>query len=120
MVVGSIVHNQDKLLVGIFAQDMLQKGNEAIAVLASGGDIGHKASGPIISTKDVKMLRHTSARNEFTLTAFHPAASQRRMQTYGCFVHKEELGFAAGVEGDVFLSQSRISRTVSCALWSCK
>jgi hypothetical protein len=111
--VGGIVHDQNEFLVGIFGQDVFEKSDKAIGVFAPGGGIGDKACRPVVSAKDVQMLKRTSTGNRLALTPFHPAAAQGRMQAQGRFVHKEELGFGGTVEGDVFLSQSKISRTVS-------
>src|ERR1051325_3647615 len=104
----------------VFNQEMFQEGDKTIRVLAGGGGIGDKASGPIIGTKDMQILGRSSAGNELALTTFHPAAPQGWMQAQGCFVHKEDLCFGGTVEGDVFFNQSKISRVVSCALLSCK
>ncbi len=120
MMVGRIVHHQNQVLTGILRQQMFDKSDEGIAVFVRGGEITDASAMPVICAKHVQVVGTAGCWDEFPVSTSHPTAPQRRMQTYGRFVHKEELGVGDGVERDVFFNQSIICAAVSCAGRSCK
>jgi len=104
-VVGSIVHHQDQALVRIDGEgQVFQKGNEGLAILLEDVEPGQMTTVPVIGAQDMAVQRYAGSRDELALTAFHPAAAQRRMQTQGRFVQEEELESGAGTVGHVFLT----------------
>lgn len=115
VVVGGIVHHQDEMLAWIFLKQMLNKGDEGIAVFATGGGVGDPRTAPVVAPKDMQVLWCAGCRNELALAAFHPAAPQRWVQAHGCFVHKEEFGLGNRVKRDVFFNQSSTCSAVSRA-----
>jgi len=120
VVVGGIVHHQDQMLTGIVLQQMLDKGDEGVAVFALGGGVSDPRAAPVVGPKDMQELWCTGCRNEFALAAFHPAAAQWRMQAHGCFVHKEEFGLGNRIKRDVFFNHSMTCSAVSWAGRSCR
>src|SRR5215207_6983842 len=113
MVVRSVIHHQNQVLTRIFRQQMFQESDERIAILVGSRDVVDTARVPVISAEDMQGLWAAGRRNELSFPASHPTATQRRMQTYRCFVHKDEFGGGDGVERDVFFNQSITSAIVS-------
>ena len=120
-VVGGIVHDQDEPLPGIDGKrQMLQKGNEGFAVFVVALLPGDVAGLPVISAEDMAVQRRAGGGNELTVSTFHPAAAQRRMQTQGRFVQEEELEVGNEAEGGVFFNQSSTCCVTACADGSCR
>lgn len=119
-VVGSVVHHQNEMLTWIGVQEVFEKSDKGITIFVGSGEMTDLPGVPVVSAKNMEILRATRSGNELTLATAHPAAAQNRMQAYGRFVHKEEFGFGDGVKGDVFFNQSITCAAVSCAGRSCK
>ena len=120
LVIGGIVHHQHYPSGRVNVdQQMLEKSDEVGTVLRPGGCPTDPIRTPVISSKDMLMLLapHLDRRNAFLLTDLHPAGSQRRLQTQGRFVHKEELEI---VSEDLFFNSSRSFPAWALAFLSCK
>lgn len=116
LVVGRIVQDQDQLVGRIAGeQQVFEEGNEGVGVFVGGDEMAHLSGLPVERRKDMAVSRCAGSGNAFTLTAFHPAAPQGRVQAQGRFVHKEELeGFVSGFDG-VFFNQSSSSLAAAWA-----
>lgn len=118
--VGGVVHDQDQRLMGIFGEQMFNKGDETVTVLVGSGGVTHSPATPVVAAENVQRERTPRCRDASTLAFTHPTAPQGWMQAHGCFVHKDELGFSNGVERDVFFSQSSTSSATVCTELSCR
>ena len=108
--VGGIVQYQDQALARIVPQrQLLQEGDESLAVLLMVDAPGNLTVAPVVSPEDVDIFRRSRCRNELALAAFLPAAAQRRVDAHGRFVHKEEFDGRDGMKRGVFFSQSSTS-----------
>ena len=96
---------------------MLDKLDEAIAILAAFSLVGHPPIAPIVGSEGMGIAWRTGRGNGFALAAFHPTAAQNRMQTYARFVHKEED--EGVVPEGLFFNQSSSSSAAAFASSSC-
>jgi len=106
VMVRSIVHNQNEMLVRIVLEYLLQELHKGIAVFVGSSQVTDPPAVPVVAAEDMQILRTPGSGDQFTFSATPPTATQRRMQTHGRFVHKEEFGVGNGVKGDVFFNQS--------------
>jgi len=106
VMVRRIVHHQNEMLVRIVLQQLLQELHKGIAVFVGSRQVTDPFAVPVVAAEDMQILWATGSRDQFAFRATHPTAAQRRMQTHGRFVHKEEFGVGNGVKGDVFFNQS--------------
>lgn len=113
VVVGGIIHHHNQMLARIFSQQMLKESNKGIAVFVRRGQITDPSAVPIVTSKNMEKLRAAGSRDELAFATTHPAATQRWMQTYCRFIHKEEFGVGDGVKRDVFFNHCVICAIVS-------
>ena len=79
------------------------------AILLSVNAPGNFAMTPVVSPEDMDVFRGARRGNGLALPAFLPAAAQRRVQTYGRFVHKEEFDGRDGMKRGVFFNHASAS-----------
>ena len=106
VMVRSVVHDQNEMLTRIVLPQMFKESHKGIAVFMGSGQITDPPAVPVVTAEDMQILGATGSRDQFTFRTTHPTATQRRMQTHGRFVHKDEFGVGNGVKGDVFFNQS--------------
>lgn len=112
VMVRGIVHNQDQRGRRILMnQQMLQKGDESIAVLNCCHLPTDRPCLPIkCAYHMLKPLRPTTGGQAPLLPPFHPTLSYRKVQAHGCFVHKEKLEIT--ICGLFFKSAKRASASL--------
>jgi hypothetical protein len=104
---------------GIVAQQCFKKADESSAVLGFRCGPNDAIFLPVVTAKKVSLLFFSwSGRwNASLLPNLHPACSQRWIQCYGCFVHKDEPEI---VSDDLFFDSSNRSADSALAPFSCK
>ncbi len=96
VVVGGIVHDQDEHPLGRLRHQVFDESHEAFTVLVRSGGVTDLTAVPVVAAKHVQSQRTARRWNARPQAFAHPATAQRRMQAYGRFVHKDELGFGNG------------------------
>jgi len=102
------MHDQNHPLFGIpLHEQLFQETDKGGAVLGQGSCPGDGVFQPVVTAKDMAFLLCTwmGGWNPSLLSSLHPARPQRRIQRYGCFVHKEECEI---VSDGFFFNSSRL------------
>ncbi len=118
--VSCIVHHQNHAFRRVtLHQQFLRETDEAGAVFDFGRCPGDGIFQPVIASKDMPLLlcSWAGSRNSLLLSFLHPAGSQRWVQCYGRFVHKDELDI---LSEDLFFNSSNRSAAFALASLSCK
>ena len=118
--VSGIIHYQNHSFRRVLSyQQLFQKADESSTVFGLGGGPGDRVFLPVVAAEDMPFLlfTRTGGWNPFLLSDPHPASSQRWVQRYGCFVHKDEFEI---VSEDLFFNSSNTSAALALASLSCK
>lgn len=115
---GSVVQDPDhRALVGVLLQEVVEKGDEAIAGLLGDRQGDDLIGDVVVGTDEMLPLRLTRGGHALLLASFHPTAVQDGVESERGFVHKEEVDLSG--EGFFFKSSSHASAWVRASA-SCR